>query len=125
MITKEDVAKGILEETQKELEDPESWCQGVGHIEASYNHKEQQCLSYALSISFEKLYGEVRLNNQESKLFYNSGWFLAIATIVKALPNTPATEFGSVIGFNDDPQTTHEDVMLVVKKAINELEEGE
>lgn len=125
-MNQQEIAKAVLEETARELEDPESWCQGVGHIRGAGFGSDKQCLSYALTNAYSKV-GVTSSKPASPGFFrYQETWHNAWQTIIDAVMHSlPEDQLGGIISFNDAKETTHEDVMLVVKKAIHFVEEGE
>lgn len=90
----------VLHGAKDILKSPESWCQGRSGKRK--NGKNQVCLHNAINLTAPKAGGGRRLLFEET---------------IGLLGGSP-----SIIHFNDSPDTTHEDIMILLDRAITQID---
>lgn len=97
----------VMEEVIAILEKEGAWCQRALHLDADGNEKSQDgenVVSHCIGGALEMVLGHQRAH-----------WPLLCA-ISDQLGGRP------VVSFNDDPLTTQEDVILVLKRTLEDME---
>lgn len=98
----------ILEEVIELISRPDGWCQGSysrwnGDGELSY------CIRGAV----------MKASTEEDGIMFSPGYTEAIKRISEAVPKISNKEICPIVIFNDSPETTQEDVILLLKKAVH------
>lgn len=122
----------ILEITLQEIEDPECWCKRASHRVSGDQWElgerwvqDQHCLSGAMEIGVAVVYRRNIWNGEGANLGTegNKAFQDAINILNSHVPSRGEGMDVSFVTYNDASSTTHEDVVLLLKKAINEAAE--
>ena len=97
-----------LSDARKLIEKPENWTKGAHARDAageSVDYDSLAALSFCASGALEKVH----------KDYGSVIWTKAYSALLKSIPN----EYLDVADYNDDPETTHEDILRLFDIAIN------
>jgi len=114
-MTSDEVLQGAIDL----LQDPERWCKK--HIARSSFGMPAGDISTMGVIRSTCLVGAIRLAARPDHLFQSLPASNEAADRLRMVPEVAAFDIGHgcpIPLFNDDPNTTHEDVLLVLKKAL-------
>lgn len=110
-MTTDEAVTRILEDTLEYLSDPDHWYQGDASNPEDIT---QKCLIGALT------WADAQRARGERVGYRLSRYYQAQERCRSSIAAVTGEACYQIARWNDDPQTTHEDVVLVLKRAIND-----